>query len=172
MLSDHLLDEHLDRVDYYSLLGASRDANAGHIRDAFHRFALRYHPDQHVDAPAEAARVLRIFKRGSEGYRVLLDPVLRARYDAALTRGEVRLTPDAERTAVVQESRVVAAVEVPLPADVAPLFERAADAFKRGDIKNAKAFLLLVSRKSSHPRVQSLTREILEAERAALRSRR
>lgn len=172
MLSDRLLDEQLDRVDYYSLLGVARDADASHIRDAFHRFALRYHPDQHVEDPAEATRVLRIFKRGSEGYRVLLDPVLRARYDAALSRGEVRLTPDAERKAVVQEARVARSVEIPLPADVAPLFEKASEAFKRGDMKNAKAFLLLASRKGNHPRVTALTKEILEAERAALRAKR
>ncbi len=172
MLSNRVLDEHLDRVDYYSLLGVARDADAAQIREAFHRFALVYHPDQHVDDPDEAERALRIFKRGSEGYRVLLDPVLRARYDAAMGRGEVRLTPDAERKAVVQEARVAAAVEAPLPADVAPLFEKASEAFKRGDLKNAKAFLMLVTRKSSHPRVQALTREILEAERAAIRARR
>lgn len=172
MLSDRVLDEQLDRVDYYSLMGVARDADAAQIREAFHRFALRYHPDQHVDDPAEMARVLRIFKRGSEGYRVLLDPVLRARYDAALTRGEVRLTPDAERKAVVQESKVAAVVDVPLPPDIAPLFEKANEAYKRGDVKNAKAFLLLASRKGNHPRVAALTREILEAERAALRARR
>lgn len=169
MLSDHVLDEHLDKVDYYSLLGAARDATPEQIREAFHRFALRYHPDQHVDDAAESARALRIFKRGSEGYRVLLDPQLRARYDTALGRGEVRLSPDAERKAVVAESRVSAAVEAPLPSDIAPLFEKAMESYKRGDLKNAKAFLLLVSRKSTHPRVQALTRELLEAERATLR---
>jgi len=171
MLSDQALADNLDRIDYYAILGVARDASADQVREAFHRFALRHHPDQHVDAAALAARALRIFKRGSEGYRVLLDPVLRARYDAALARGEVRLTPDAERRAVVQEARVAAVSEAPLPPDVAGLFEKAADAFKRGDLKNAKAFLLLVSRKSNHPRVQSLTREILEAERAAARRR-
>ncbi len=172
MLSDHVLDDHLDRIDYYSLLGVARDADATASREAFHRFALRYHPDQHVDDPANVERALRIFKRGSEGYRVLLDPVLRARYDAALARGEVRLSPDAERTSVVQEARVAAVVEAPLPADIAPLFERASEAFKRGDVKNAKAFLLLASRKGHHPRVAALTREILEAEKAAVRARR
>lgn len=172
MLSDNVLEEHLDRVDYYSLLAVPRDADATAIREAFHRFALRYHPDQHVDAPDTAARMLRVFKRGSEGYRVLLDPLLRARYDSALARGEARLTPDAERTSVPQEVRVSIPAEAPLPPEIAQLFEKAHEAFKRNDLKNAKAFLLLVSRKSNHPRVQNLTREILEAERNALRVRR
>jgi curved DNA-binding protein CbpA len=171
MLSDQALAENLDRIDYYAILGVPRDASTEQIREAFHRFALRHHPDQHVDVPALAARALRIFKRGAEGYRVLLDPVLRARYDAALARGEVRLTPEAERRAVVQEARVATMSEAPLPPDVAGLYEKAVEALKRGDLMNAKAFLLLVSRKSNHPRVQSLTREILEAERAAMRRR-
>jgi len=171
MLSDQALDENLDRIDYYAILGVPRDATTDQVREAFHRFALRHHPDQHVDAAGGAARSLRIFKRGAEGYRVLLDPVLRARYDAAVARGEVRLTPEAERRAVAQEARVVTTSEPPLPADVAGLYNQAAEAFKRGDLRNAKAFLLLVSRKTNHPRVQSLTREILEAERALLRRR-
>jgi curved DNA-binding protein CbpA len=171
MLSDHALDENLDRIDYYAILGIARDATTAQVREAFHRFALRHHPDQHVDAASGAARALRIFKRGSEGYRVLLDAVLRARYDAALARGEVRLTPDAERREVVQEARVLVVSEAPLPPDIAGLYEKAAEAFKRGDLKNAKAFLLLVSRRSNHPRVQALTREILEAERQSMRRR-
>ena len=171
MLSDRVLDEQLDRVDYYSLLGVARDATTVQVREAFHRFALKYHPDQYTDAPAEAVRVLRIFKRGNEGYRVLLDAVLRARYDAALGRGEVRLSAEAERKAVVQEARIGTMPETPLPADVAPMFEKAHEAFKKGDLKNAKAFLMLVSRKSNHARVQALTRELLEAERAMLRRR-
>ena len=171
MLSDRMLAEHLDRIDYYALLGVSRDAPVEQIRDAFHKFALRFHPDQHVGDTEAQGRVLRIFKRGSEGYRVLLDPVLRARYDTALSRGESRHTPDAERTTVAAEAKVATVAEVPLPADVLPLYEKAADALKRGDVTNAKAFLMLVSRKSNHPKVQALAKELMEAERAALRRR-
>jgi curved DNA-binding protein CbpA len=171
MLSDRVLDEHLDRIDYYSLLGVARNASDGQIKEAFHRFALQYHPDQHLGDAAGATRALRIFKRGSEGYRVLLDATLRARYDAGLARGEVRLTAEQERRQVVQETRVAAVSEAPLPPDVAGLFEKSNEAFRKGDLKNAKAFLMLVSRKSNHPRVQALTREILEAERSTLRRR-
>lgn len=165
MLSDRILAAHLDRIDYYSLLGVARDAPVEQIRDAFHKFALRFHPDQHIDDPEQQSRVLRIFKRGSEGYRVLLDPVLRARYDSALGRGESRLSPDAERTVVASEAKVSTVAEAPLPADVLPLYEKVSEALKRGDITNAKAFLMLLSRKSSHPKVQSLARELIDAER-------
>jgi curved DNA-binding protein CbpA len=173
-LSERALDENLDCIDYYSILGIARDAPANTIREAFHRFALRYHPDQHIDSPEEAIRALRVFKRGNEGYRVLLDPVLRSRYDVVLTRGEIRLTSQNERIPVVQEARGVSTLssdELPIPSDIAPLYEKCSEAFKKGDIKNAKTFLLLMSRKSAHPKVQALTKEILEAERALLRRR-
>jgi preprotein translocase subunit Sec63 len=69
MLSDRVLDEHLDRIDYYTLLGVARDAAPLGIRDAFHRFAMRFHPDQHIGDDGAQARAGRIFKRGAEGYR-------------------------------------------------------------------------------------------------------
>ncbi|MFO0630785.1 MAG: DnaJ domain-containing protein [Polyangiales bacterium] len=169
MLSDRVLDEHLDRIDYYTLLGVARDAAPTSIRDAFHRFAMRFHPDQHIGDQGAQARAGRIFKRGAEGYRILLDVALRARYDSALNRGEVRLTQESERRAVVAEAATPA--QTPLPADVKPLYERAKEAFDKGDLKNAKAFLTLVTRRTSHPTVQALARDLLEAERTQLRRR-
>lgn len=171
MLSDRVLAENLDRIDYYTLLGVARDAPLTQIRDAFHKFAIRFHPDQHVDDVNTQQRVLKVFKRGSEGYRVLLDPVLRARYDSALGRGESRLTPDAERVKVAGEVKVSAVAEEPLPADVQPLYLQISDSLRRGDVKNAKAFLVLLGRKSNHPKVQALAKDVLEAEKNLLRRR-
>ncbi len=171
MLSDRVLAENLDRIDYYTLLGVARDAPLAQIRDAFHKFAIRFHPDQHVDDVDTQQRVLKIFKRGSEGYRVLLDPVLRARYDAALARGESRLTPDTERVKVVGEAKVTAVAEEPLPADIQPLYLQISESLRRGDVKNAKAFLMLLGRKSNHPKVQALAKDVLEAEKNLLRRR-
>lgn len=170
MLSDRVLDEHLDRIDYYTLLDVARDAPTDAIRDAFHRFAMRFHPDQHIGDAAAQTRAARIFKRGAEGYRILIDTALRARYDAALGRGEVRLTQEAERKAVVAEAKTASA-EAPMPPDVKSLYDKAREAFERGDLKNARAFLMLVTRRSTHPKVQGLAREVLEAEKNALRRR-
>jgi hypothetical protein len=86
-----------------------------------------------------------------------------------LTRGEVRLSQESERRAVVAEASAPA--QAPLPPDVKPLYERAKEAFDKGDMKNAKAFLMLVTRRTSHPTVQALARDLLEAERAQLRRR-
>jgi curved DNA-binding protein CbpA len=168
LLPQRVLDEGLDKVDYYALLGVSRQATAAEVRDAFHQFALTYHPDQYPDDLAGARRVLRIFKRGTEGYRVLLDPVLRARYDAALNRGELRLTAETERQAVLAEARLESAKGEAgaLPAEHQPLYDKVREALTRGDLVNARAFMMLLGRKSAHPKVQELTKELLEAEKA------
>jgi hypothetical protein len=71
--------------NYYHLLSLPVDAPAEEIKKAFRREIARYHPDkvQHLgqefqDMAASMAADL------TEGYRVLMDPALRARYDADL----------------------------------------------------------------------------------------
>ncbi|MEM6962827.1 MAG: DnaJ domain-containing protein, partial [Myxococcota bacterium] len=67
------MTDRLDQLDYYTLLGLSTDANADQIRQAFHRFALRYHPDKYLrsDDADTLRRANQIFSRGAEAYRVL-----------------------------------------------------------------------------------------------------
>jgi len=74
--------------NYYDLLSLPADAPAEEIKKAFRREIARYHPDkvQHLgrefqDMAATMAADL------TEGYRVLMDPALRARYDADLQAG-------------------------------------------------------------------------------------
>ena len=62
------------------------------LRTAYHQFALSFHPDLFRNEPEPIqAKVLRIFQRGTEAYRVLTDPELRVKYDMALRRGTRRL---------------------------------------------------------------------------------
>jgi molecular chaperone DnaJ len=64
-------------IDYYEVLGVSRDASAGDIKRAYRRLALELHPDRNPDrADAEEK-----FKELSEAYAVLSNPEKRARYD-------------------------------------------------------------------------------------------
>ena len=64
-------------VDYYELLGVSRDADGTTIKTSYRKLALQYHPDRNPD-DAEAENR---FKSINEAYAVLSDPQKRSRYD-------------------------------------------------------------------------------------------
>ncbi len=69
----------------YEVLDVEPDASADEIRRAFHRFALRYHPDRYPTlGDEERARLEVWYRRGTEAYRVLSDPVSRRAHDARL----------------------------------------------------------------------------------------
>jgi molecular chaperone DnaJ len=66
-----------ENIDYYQVLGLSRDANAEEIKKAYRRLALKYHPDRNPgDKHAEEQ-----FKVAAEAYEVLRDPQKRLLYD-------------------------------------------------------------------------------------------
>lgn len=86
-----MADDRLDLLDYYELLRVARDAPPDRIREAFHDFALRYHPDRYAGAADEKReRAAQIYRRGTEAYGVLTDLERRKRYDALLEAGELR----------------------------------------------------------------------------------
>ena len=63
--------------DYYEILEVSKTANGDEIKKAFHRLALKYHPDRNPgDKEAESK-----FKEINEAYEVLKDEQKRAAYD-------------------------------------------------------------------------------------------
>ncbi len=86
--------DRLDLLDYYTLLSVEPTATADAVRHAFHRVALKYHPDNHTGGgPERLARANQIYRRGAEAYRVLSNPQTRREYDAQLARGALRYEP-------------------------------------------------------------------------------
>jgi curved DNA-binding protein CbpA len=93
-------DDVLDDATYYEILGILHIADARAIRDAFHEFALAFHPDAQLELEPDARQVVaRIFQRGVEAYRVLSSETDRARYDLALAKGLLRLESGGARLA-------------------------------------------------------------------------
>ncbi len=75
--------------DYYEVLGVPRDADQKAIKEAFRKFALRYHPDRNK-APDAGER----FREIAEAYAVLSDPKKRAGYDSQGFAGVAGFTPE------------------------------------------------------------------------------
>lgn len=93
-------DDHLDQLDYYTLLGVPRDASVEDVKRAFRTFARRYHPDRFAGGDlAKIERATRIYRRGSEAVQTLCDLEARRAYDLALAKGELRLRSDARARA-------------------------------------------------------------------------
>lgn len=73
----------MSKLDYYEVLGVSKDASQSEIKKAYRKKAMKFHPDRNSDDP-EAERK---FKEASEAYEVLGDEEKRQRYDQFGHRG-------------------------------------------------------------------------------------
>ena len=75
--------------DYYEVLGVARDADTKTIKDAYHRLAMKLHPDRNPAPDAEER-----FKEISKAYAILSDPKKRAKYDAGGFEGVKQYSQD------------------------------------------------------------------------------
>lgn len=64
-------------IDYYKILGVSKDIPQKDIRSAYRKRAKQFHPDLHPNDPKAKAK----FQALNEAYDVLSDPQKRAQYD-------------------------------------------------------------------------------------------
>ncbi len=88
------LARHLDRLDYYAVLGIPENAPPAVIRNAFYDLCRRLHPDSLGPLP-EVLRAgsQQIAQRINESYCVLRHPVRRRAYDRALRENGPRRMP-------------------------------------------------------------------------------
>lgn len=130
------MTDRLDQLDYYTLLRIQPDASADAVRQAFHDFALRYHPDRFAGAPEEKReRAAQIYRRGAEGYRVLMNPNARRQYDAGLSAGQLRMQPEQQRLSERPSPSGRLTIKSPR---ARPFATKALQAFKKGDYKTAR----------------------------------
>jgi curved DNA-binding protein CbpA len=141
-------DDPLEALDYYSLLQVADTASSDEVRQAFHRFAAKYHPDRFAGAGAAQEKVERaaqIYRRGAEAYKVLTDPVRRRQYDAGLAQGKLRFDASASpETPDVRPEQWPIKVKNPL---ARPFAIKAEQLYKAGDFGNAKTNLKLALQK-------------------------
>ncbi|MFA6220318.1 MAG: molecular chaperone DnaJ [Erythrobacter sp.] len=64
-------------IDFYEVLGVTRDADGATIKSAYRRLAMQYHPDRNQGCKENEAK----FKSVSAAYECLKDPQKRAAYD-------------------------------------------------------------------------------------------
>lgn len=155
-------DDRLEQLDYYTLLQVPDDATSDQVREAFHRFAAKYHPDKFAGAGADPRKVERaahIYRRGAEAYKVLCDPRRRKLYDAGLPEGRLRFDPNAE---LPPEPVAVGTWPIKVKSPLArPFAVKAEQLYKAGDFGNAKTNLKLALQKDKgNPQIEALLADV------------
>lgn len=67
----------MDYIDYYKVLGVSKDATTEDIKKAYRKLARQHHPDLNPDNP----EAVKLFQQINEAHEVLSDPEKRKKYD-------------------------------------------------------------------------------------------
>lgn len=147
------MTDRLDLLDYYTLLGVAQNAPTSEVKRAFRQFARKYHPDRFAGAPPEKReRATQIYRRGSEAYQILVDPVSRAAYDRVLRAGRLRLSLE-ERERAEAEQKAPERKEPPIRSPQALAFyNKAAAAARSGKWRDAwKALKVALEHEPQNP---------------------
>ena len=84
------------RIDFYRVLGVSRDASDDAIKKAYRKLVFQHHPDRNPDSPHAEPKIREI----NEAYEVVGDPEKRRSYDR-LTWGDETARDEAADPAVI-----------------------------------------------------------------------
>lgn len=157
----------LDQLTYYDLFRVTPRATYDEVKYAFHGFCDTFHPDAHATRPAwEREAIGRIFRRGTEAYRILSDPELRVRYDQALAGGagnaqDIIVGMHVERPSgsiAVGPQRLIDKLRTPA---ARPFVLRAEELHKKGDSKQAKIQLVLAMHMDpGNPALEAFQKEL------------
>lgn len=71
------IEGNIANMEYYDILEINSTATQNEIKKAYRKMALKYHPDKNLDDPEANEK----FKKISEAYQILSDPILRSKYD-------------------------------------------------------------------------------------------
>ncbi len=135
----------LEGLDHFELLDVAPDADDKTIQAAFHNMAAGLHPDRHrnILSPEQHERLIQVYARIAEAYRVLRSPEHRENYllDEAKRR-EATLPP-------ASDSQDPAAALALLSPKAQQLYRRALAAHRIGD--KASAVLNMRMALAKHP---------------------
>jgi curved DNA-binding protein CbpA len=150
----------LDRASYYTVLGVDRTADEPTIRTAYYQLVARFHPDLYgadLLDPLTRAKLVTLYSRLVEAYRVLSDGQRRSLYDKGVAAGKLRLTQEDER--IPQQRNPETEIENP---NAKRFFKMGKTALLAGDAKNAVMNLRLAL--SAEPKNDLIKAELARAE--------
>jgi len=131
--------DRLDLLDYYTLLQIEQGATGDQVQEAWHAFALKFHPDRHVGGPEpKIERAAKIFRRGAEAVRVLLNPDTRRRYDQQLAEGKLRYDENVEDIRRSKRPGGGSGILTVRSPKARPFYMKAQQAIKKKDWQTAK----------------------------------
>lgn len=103
------LKKKLTRVDYYAVLGLSKDASEKQIKDAYRKLAVKWHPDRFASNKTAKANAEKTMKKINKAWDVLSDPKKKEWYDNGgdmeQYQGDVTVNqPEAEDPTVILQN--------------------------------------------------------------------
>lgn len=157
------MNDRLELLDYYTLLGVDGGASVPQIKAAFRQFARRYHPDRFAGAPeSKRERAEQIYRRGSEAFQILTDATSRRAYDRVLRAGKMRLTTEERDRAQAETRKVPAAPQAPIrSANALAFYRKAADLARAQKWREAwRALRTALEHEPGNPLLEQRLRQI------------